>query len=61
MRVNLKCHIKGDSEFSSRKDPGKDGAGQTSLVVRTPSAGGLASIPGQGNRSHMPGLRVSIP
>ena len=23
MRVNLKGHIKGDSEFSSRKDPGK--------------------------------------
>ena len=23
MRVSLKCHIKGGSEFSSRKDPGK--------------------------------------
>ena len=39
---------------------------RTSLVVqllrlRTPNAGGPASIPGQGTRSHMPQLRARMP
>ena len=25
---SLKCHVKGDSEFSSRRDPGKDELGR---------------------------------
>ena len=38
----------------------------TSLMVQwlrlhAPNAGGLVSIPGQGNRSHMPQLRVRMP
>ncbi|TEA30408.1 hypothetical protein DBR06_SOUSAS17710034, partial [Sousa chinensis] len=31
------------------------------LRRHTPNAGGPGSIPGQGNRSHMPQLRVHMP
>ena len=31
------------------------------LRLHTPNAGGLGLIPGQGNRSHMPQLRVRMP
>ena len=31
------------------------------LRLRTPNAGGLGSIPGQGTTSHMPQLRVRMP
>ena len=44
----------------------KDLGVETSLMVQwlrlhAPNAGGLVSIPGQGNRSHMPQLRVRMP
>ena len=43
----------------------KDLGAGTSLAVQwlrlhAPNAGGLVSIPGQGNRSHMPQLRVRM-
>ena len=47
-KLIIKCNVR---DFSTKVQY---------LRLRAPSAGGLGSIPGQGTRSHMPKLRVSM-